>query len=68
MKVNSKEIREKSSEQLNIELTEKTRHLFDLRTKSVTEKLEDTSQLGKVRREVARIKTILRQRQEQAAK
>jgi large subunit ribosomal protein L29 len=64
----TKEIREKSSEQLNVELAEKTRHLFDLRTKSVTEKLEDTSQLGKAKRDIARIKTILRQRETEAAK
>ncbi len=34
-----------------------------LRTQAVTEKLEDPSQLGKTRKEIARIKTILRQRE-----
>jgi ribosomal protein L29 len=37
--------------------------LFDLRTQSVTEKLEDPSQLRKTRKDIARIKTALRQRQ-----
>jgi large subunit ribosomal protein L29 len=48
---------------LKHELSEKQRHLFDLRTQSVTEKLEDPSQLGKTRKEIARLKTILRERE-----
>jgi hypothetical protein len=41
--------------------------LFELRTQAVTEKLEDPSQLRKTRKEIARIKTILRQRQLEAS-
>jgi large subunit ribosomal protein L29 len=37
--------------------------MFDLRSQAVTEKLEDPSQLRKTRREIARIKTVLRQRE-----
>jgi large subunit ribosomal protein L29 len=59
----AKEIRDRQSEHLVQELTEQARHLFDLRSQAVTEKLEDPSQLRKVRRDIARIKTILRQRQ-----
>ena len=56
-----KEIREKETEHLKHELDEKRKHLFHLRTQAVTEKLEDPSQLGKTRRDIARIKTVLRQ-------
>ena len=57
-----KEIREKQTEHLRHELAEQQKHLFDLRSQAVTEKLEDPSQLTKTRRHIARIKTALRQR------
>jgi large subunit ribosomal protein L29 len=58
-----KEIREKNDEQLRNELTERQKHLFDLRSQAVTEKLEDPSQLSKTRKDIARIMTVLRQRE-----
>ncbi len=61
-----KELRDKENAQLTQELAERTRHLFDLRGQAVTEKLEDPSQLRKTRREIARIKTVLRERELQA--
>ena len=64
----SKEIREKETEHLKHELEEKRKHLFDLRSQAVTEKLEDPSQLKKTRKEIARIKTILRERRPQETK
>ena len=63
-----KEIREKESKQLGHELTERQKHLFDLRSQAVTEKLEDPSQLRKTKKDIARIKTVLRQRELEAAK
>ena len=57
-----KEINEKETVHLEHELTEKQKHLFELRSQAVTEKLEDPSQLGKTRRDIARIKTVLRRR------
>ncbi len=63
----SKEIREKSEEALRHELGEQQKHLFNLRSQAVTEKLEDPTQIGKTRRDIARIKTIIRQRQTAAA-
>ena len=62
-----KEIREKDAEHLRHELLDKQKHLFDLRSQAVTEKLEDPSQLGKTKKDIARIKTILRQRELEAA-
>ena len=63
-----KEIKDKENDQLNQELLDKQKHLFDLRSQAVTEKLEDPSQLLKTRRDIARIKTVLRQRQLETAK
>ena len=58
-----KEIREKDNASLNEELNNLRKHLFDLRSQAVTEKLENPSQIGKARKDIARMKTILRQRQ-----
>jgi large subunit ribosomal protein L29 len=62
----SKELLERNDDALRHELADRQKHLFDLRTQSVTEKLEDPSQLSKTRKEIARIKTALRQRQIEA--
>ena len=63
-----KEIREKESGHLKEELADKRKHLFDLRSQAVTEKLEDPSQLRKTRREIAQMQTVLRQRELEEAK
>jgi large subunit ribosomal protein L29 len=63
----AKEFRERETQHLTSELAEKQKHLFDLRSQAVTEKLEDPSQLKKTRKEIARIKTVLRQRELEAA-
>ena len=65
----TKEIREKDTPAIELELKEMQKHLFDLKTQAVTEKLENPRQLRNARRNIARMKTILRQRtQEQAQK
>src|SRR3954447_1190390 len=61
--MNVKEIREKETEHLKHELEEKRKHLFDLRSQAVTEKLEDPSQLKKTRKDIARMITVLKQRE-----
>jgi large subunit ribosomal protein L29 len=58
----AKEYRERDEQALNAELAEKHKHMFNLRSQAVTEKLEDPSQLKKTRKEIARIKTVIRQR------
>ena len=63
-----KEIRLKETDHIRHELAEQQKHLFTLRTQSVTEKLEDPSQLHKARKAIARLKTVLRQRQLESAK
>lgn len=62
-----KEIRELSDEELSTELQRLRRHVFDLRSQSVTEKLEDPSMVTKARRDIARILTVQRQRAHAAA-
>ena len=62
MKAKLKELRDKSVEDLQREIVEKQKHLFDLRSQAVTEKLEDPTQLTKTRKEIARIKTLIRER------
>ena len=66
-KSKAKETRERESQHLQAELKERIRHLFDLRSQAVTEKLEDPSQLRKTKKDIARIKTILRQRELETA-
>ena len=63
-----KEIREKETKAIEIELKDLQKLLFDLRTQAVTEKLENPSQLMKTRRDIARFKTVLRQRHLEVAK
>jgi large subunit ribosomal protein L29 len=63
MKAKLKELRDKSVEDLQREVVEKQKHLFDLRSQAVTEKLEDPTQLTKTRKDIARIKTLIRERQ-----
>ena len=62
----TKEIREKSDAAIKADLAERRKHLFDLRSQGVTEKLEDPTQLRKTRKDIARIKTIQRQRKIEA--
>lgn len=61
------EIREMSDEQLKFALEEARKGLFRLRFQSATERLDAPSNLRKFRREIARIKTIQRQRELTAA-
>jgi large subunit ribosomal protein L29 len=64
----SSEYREMSDEQLELTLKDTIKHLFHLRFQSATERLETPSEISKAKREVARIKTIQRERQLRAEK
>jgi large subunit ribosomal protein L29 len=57
------ELREQTDEQLDLLLKETQQNLFRLRLQSETERLEAPSEIIKAKREVARIKTILRLRE-----
>lgn len=53
--------REMSQDELENTLEELERRLFDLRSQAVTEKLENSKAVINVRRDIARIKTIMRE-------
>jgi large subunit ribosomal protein L29 len=57
----AKNYREMSPDELVAQLEELQRRLFDLRAQAVTEKLENSKAVINVRRDIARIKTIMRQ-------
>ena len=53
----------KDVKSLNQELSELLKAQFKLRMQKGTQQLSDTSQLGKVKRDIARIYTIIRERE-----
>jgi large subunit ribosomal protein L29 len=55
------ELRDQTEEQLEMLLREVQTNLFRLRLQSETERLEAPSEIVKAKREIARIKTILRE-------
>ncbi len=58
------EIRQMKPTELHSELDRLRRHLFDLRSQAVTEKLEDPSLLTKTKRDIARVLTALHEKGE----
>ena len=52
-----------SDEQLGLTLRDTEKHLFQLRFQSATDRLETPSEIRKAKRDIARIKTIARQKQ-----
>lgn len=53
------ELRAKSKDELQQELNALLRAQFSLRMQKATQQLSNTSQLGKVRRDIARVRTVL---------
>jgi large subunit ribosomal protein L29 len=53
------ELRGKSSEELQTELQSLLRAQFSLRMQKATQQLPNTSQIKKVRRDIARVRTLL---------
>jgi large subunit ribosomal protein L29 len=64
----AKELRDMSDEQLELTLKETVDQLFQARVQRQTERLDASSQLRKLRRLIARTKTIQTQRQSAVAK
>lgn len=56
------ELKTKNVVELNQELVELLRAQFSLRMQKATQQLGNSSQLGKVRRDIARVRTILREK------
>lgn len=59
----NKEIRELSNEELNNKIEEYKAELFNLRFSQATGSLEKPSRINELRKLVARMKTILRERE-----
>ena len=57
----AKQYREMGPDELESTLQELERQLFDLRSQAVTEKLENSKAVVNVKRDIARLKTIIRQ-------
>jgi large subunit ribosomal protein L29 len=58
----AKELREKSVEELNAELLNLLREQFNLRIQASTGQLSQTHTLKLVRRDIARVKTVLNEK------
>jgi large subunit ribosomal protein L29 len=56
-------MREMRHDEWQMELENLERQLFNLRTKAVTEKLENTHLLRNIKRDIARLKTVIRESQ-----
>jgi large subunit ribosomal protein L29 len=61
--MNAKELRELSAAELNEKLGEFRQELFNLRFQHATAQLENTQRLPEVKKTIARILTILREKE-----
>ncbi|MBI2940926.1 MAG: 50S ribosomal protein L29 [Chloroflexi bacterium] len=57
------ELRALSDQELQTKLDEAYQELFNLRFQQATRQLTNTSRIAQVRKDIARIKTLLRERQ-----
>ena len=62
----SSELRAKDEAQLGQELQDLLKAQFSLRMQIATQQLNNTSQLGKVRRDIARVRTIMHEKARQS--
>ena len=65
--MNATELREKTPDQLNEELANLKKESFNLRFQQATGQLENPARMRSVKRDVARIKTILNEKAQAAA-
>ena len=63
MAINNEELRQLAVEELDGKLREAKEELFNLRFQIATGQLESHGRLGQVRKEIARIYTIIRERE-----
>lgn len=59
VKTFKEELREKSAAELNEELVAAKKELFNLRFQNATNQLENTGRIKEVRRNIARIQTVI---------
>ena len=58
----AKQVREMTDDELQSSLSDMEKRLFELRSQAVTEKLENSKAIINVRRDIARIRTVMRER------
>ena len=58
----AKQLREMTEDELESSLADLEKRLFELRSQAVTEKLENSKGIINVRRDIARIRTVLNER------
>ena len=63
----ARELRELDEDELETQLREAREELFNLRFQHVTGQLDNSARLGQVKKDIARISTLLRQREIEAA-
>ena len=61
--MNAKDVKAKTTDELNAELAQLTKEVFNLRFQKASGQLENTARVRDVRRTIARIKTVLGERQ-----
>lgn len=57
------ELKNKSTDELNIELVNAKKELFNLRFQNATNQLSNTARIREVRKNIARIQTVITQKQ-----
>ncbi|ALG89162.1 MULTISPECIES: 50S ribosomal protein L29 [Actibacterium] len=65
--MNAQDLRDKSPDQLREDLASLKKEAFNLRFQQATGALENTARMRIVRRDVARVKTVLNQKAAEAA-
>jgi large subunit ribosomal protein L29 len=58
-----KDLREMNPDELEDEASQMRKRLFEIRTQAVTEKLENPATITKTKRDIARVLTVIRERE-----
>ncbi|MFD1911626.1 50S ribosomal protein L29 [Halodurantibacterium flavum] len=66
--MNAQELRDKTPDQLRDQLVALKKEAFNLRFQQATSQLENTARMRTVRRDVARVMTVLNEKAREAAK
>lgn len=57
------ELKNKTAEELSLELVNAKKELFNLRFQNATNQLDNTARINEVRKNIARIKTVMTQKE-----
>jgi large subunit ribosomal protein L29 len=61
--MNAREVRAKEDKELRYDLKNLTKELFDLRFQSASENISNTSRINQIKKDVARILTVMNERE-----